>query len=130
MLRLGWIIKIEFELAEEFFNKLIGAEAVLFPKLRGKLNAPVKLGVYVIHDPKGHVVHVGRTPIAKGGIAQRLRNHMSGVSSFSRNFLNGDGSKLREKYTFKCVEVENPRIRALLEAYAVGRLCPKHLGLG
>jgi len=26
--------------------------------------------------------------------------------------------------------VEDARLRALLEAYAIGTLCPKHIGLG
>ncbi len=123
-------MKTEFETVEELFNTLTNVEASVFPELRGKLNAPDAQGVYVIYDPKGHVVHVGRTPKAKGGIAQRLRNHMSGSSSFKYYYLDGDGSKLRGKFKFRCIAVKNPRIRALLEAYAVGRLCPKHLGLG
>ena len=68
--------------------------------------------------------------LAKGGLAQRLRDHLSGSSSFKYHYLNGDGSILRNNYQFRCVEVENPRIRTLLEAYAIGHLCPQHLGLG
>jgi hypothetical protein len=34
------------------------------------------------------------------------------------------------RYKFRCVVVENPRLRALLESYATGQLCPAHLGLG
>ena len=75
---------------------------------------------------------MGATPRAAGGIAQRLQNHMQTLSSFTLNYLplNGDGSKLRAGYSFKCVVVSSNRLRALLEAYAIGHLCPLHLGLG
>ena len=70
-----------------------------------ELDAPSGLGVYVIYDPRGKVAHVGRTPRAAGGIAQRLRNHMAGASSFTKGKLKGDGSKLRGKYKYRCIEV-------------------------
>lgn len=120
----------EIKTVEIFFSKLLSANLTVFPEFRQPLNAPSTQGVYIIYDPQGTVVHVGRTPKAKGGLAQRLRDHLSGSSSFKYHYLNGDGSILRNNYQFRCVEVENPRIRALLEAYAIGHLCPQHLGLG
>lgn len=87
-------------------------------------------GVYIIYDPKGEVVHVGRSVRGRNGLYQRLRNHLRGNSSFTKQFLNGDGSKLRSGYKYKYKVIPNPRTRALLEALATGRLCPKHLGLG
>ena len=112
------------------FTELKGSPLQTFPDLRGKLNAPDRQGVYVIYAPRGKVAHVGRTPKAKGGIAQRLRDHMSGASSFTNQYLNGEGSKLRGKYKFRYIVVNNRRHRALLEAYATGKLCPAHIGLG
>ena len=115
---------------KELYAKLIRSPLQTFPEYRGKLNAPAGKGVYVIYDPRGRVAHVGSTPRAIGGIAQRLRNHMAGASSFTRDKFNRDGSKLRGKYKFRCIEVSAERHRALLEAYAIGSLCPSHLGIG
>ena len=112
------------------FSELMRSPLQTFPALRGELKAPDQQGVYVICDPRGKVVHVGRTPKAKGGIAQRLRDHMSGASSFTNQYLKGEGAKLRGMYKFRCIVVENPRYRAFLEAYATGQLCPAHIGLG
>lgn len=120
----------ELRKVESLFAELVGGELCVFPEHRQPLNAPDTLGVYIIYSPRGRVLHVGRTPRAKGGLAQRLRNHMYGSSSFKYYYLDGDGSKLRGKYKFRYVEVSDGRIRALLEAYAVGHLCPAHLGLG
>ena len=101
-----------------------------FPLQRERLQAPNGRGVYVIYNGRGIVVHVGRTPKARGGIAQRLKDHMAAASSFTLQYLKGDGAKLRGKYYFRCLVVANPRHRALLEAYATGCLCPAHIGLG
>lgn len=112
------------------FDKLTHASPTQFPIARAKLNAPDRQGVYIIINPRGRVVHVGCTPKARGGIAQRLRNHMANASSFTTKYLNGDGSKLRGRYSFRCLVVKNPRHRVLLEALAIGRLCPAHIGHG
>jgi hypothetical protein len=114
------------------FDTLIAAPVHRFPKLGERLDAPKKPGVYAIYDPQKRVVHVGTTPRAKNGIYQRLGNHLRvwGPSSFTRSYLKGNGPKLREGYTYRCLPVKNPRRRALLEAYAIGCLCPKHLGDG
>ncbi len=112
------------------FTELMRSSLQTFPAFQGELNAPDRQGVYVIYDPRGKVAHVGRTPKAKGGIAQRLRNHMSASSSFTNQYLKGDGSKLRGKYKFRCIVVNDRRRRAFLEAYAIGHLCPAHIGLG
>ena len=78
------------------FDELLRAPLQAFPAHREELCAPKQQGVYVIYCPKGQVLHVGATPKAKNGIAQRLRNHMSAKSSFVRQYLNGDGSQLRK----------------------------------
>jgi len=122
----------ERKAVRKLFAKLIGSEVSRFPKRGQRLAAPTRRGVYVIYDARGRVVHVGRTPTARGGIAQRLKDHMATASSFTRQYrpLRGDGSKLRGKYAFRCVVVESRRLRALLEAYATGQFCPDHIGLG
>ena len=120
----------EQETVKALFTELMRSPHQTFPAFRGKLKAPDRRGVYVIYDPRGKVVHVGRTPKAKGGMAQRLRNHMSGASSFTNQYLKGHGYKLRGKFKFRYIVVKNRRHRALLEAYATGQLCPTHIGLG
>jgi len=116
---------------ETLFKELIGAPRRRFPRSAVELNASRRRGVYVIYDRRGRVAHVGRTPTAKDGIVQRLRNHMRGQSSFAAHHLKDDGSRLwREKFECLWIVVPSGRYRALLEAYAIGRLCPLHLGLG
>lgn len=111
------------------FKQLGRRPALPFPKSRQRLSAPYTRGVYAIRDPKGRVVHVGRTPRAKNGLHQRLGDHLAGRSSFAYFHLEGDGARLRDGYTFQYLEVEDSRKRALLEAYASAWLCPDHLGL-
>jgi hypothetical protein len=112
------------------FTRLKRAPLRAFPGPRGRLDAPNRHGVYVIYKPSGKVVHVGRTPSGSGGLRQRLGNHLYGASSFTIQYLKGQGSKLRRGYTFRCLVVNSRRRRALLEAYAIGYLCPRHIGLG
>lgn len=112
------------------FAELIRSPLQTFLEHGGKLDAPKGQGVYVIYNSRGRVAHVGRTPRAMGGIAQRLRDHLTGNSSFVKEEFDRDGSKLRGKYKFQCIEVRDKRRRALLEAYAIGSLCPIHIGLG
>lgn len=112
------------------FGKLFAQPKRSFPQDRQPLDAPSKLGVYIIR--KGEtVLHVGRTLRGRDGIHQRLKNHLYGSSSFTNEYLKGKGATLREDgYTYQYLELEDPRKRALLEAYAVGTLCPEHIGLG
>jgi hypothetical protein len=120
----------ENAIISSLFNELIRAPLKTFPARREQLAAPKQQGVYVIYSPRREVLHVGSTPKAKKGIAQRLRNHMAAQSSFVRCYLDGDGSQLRSGYKFRCLVVEDQRFRALLEAFAIGHLCPAHIGHG
>ena len=116
---------------EALFKELVEAPQEKFPRFPAGLKASKRRGDYIICDRRGRAVHVGRTPKAKEGIAQRLRDHMHGQSSFGRTYLKDDGSRLwREEFEFRWIVVPSGRYRALLEAYAIGRLCPVHLGLG
>jgi len=110
------------------FAKLCQEPKHLFPELGRKLQAPKKHGVYVLYR-NDVVVHVGRTLRGKEGLNQRLKNHLYGSSSFVTTFLK-DMSLLRSKeFQYQYFIVEAPRDRALLESYAIGNLCPEHLGL-
>ena len=115
---------------EAAYEKLLSAPANNFPPSGAALNVTTEHGVYIIFNPKDVVVHVGRTLRGREGLKQRLRNHLNGNSSFSMKYLQGKGAKLRSGYKFKILPVRNARKRALLEAYAIGTLCPKHLGIG
>jgi len=120
----------EFEELQALFQQLMSARSVPFPQPGGRLDATGERGVYVIFDPRGVVMHVGRTPRARGGIQQRLKGHLAGRSSFVRKHLKGKRRHLRSGYHFRALAVGDGRLRALLEAYATGQLCPQHLGFG
>ncbi len=94
------------------------------------IGVPTKQGVYVIYDPNGIAVHAGRTQRAQRGLEQRLNNHLLGQSSFVKSYLSGKGSTLRLGYTFRYLVIDDARTRALLEASAIGSICPLHIGLG
>lgn len=112
------------------YRKLLACEPVTFPRPNQPMDAPTERGVYIILNPRGTVLHVGSTPRAANGIKQRLYGHLQNKSSFVNVYMNHDGERLRNGYKFKYVVVRDPRQRALLEAYAVGRLLPKHIGTG
>jgi hypothetical protein len=115
---------------ENLFRKLCDQPRRSFPQEHQRLDAPLRHGVYIIRKGEA-VLHVGRTLRAKDGLHQRLTNHLHGSSSFTEEYLKGHGEILRgTQYTFQYLEVPDQRKRALLEAYAVGQLCPVHLGLG
>ena len=87
-------------------------------------------GVYIIRDIERRVSHVGRTLRGQSGLHQRLRNYLAGKSSFVKFHLKGHASKLREGFTYQCLEIKDARQRALVEHFATAALCPLHLGLG
>jgi len=124
----------EIQEIKKLFDELRKQDKQPFPKKGGILNAPREHGVYIIRRNvrgKETVLHVGRTLRGKNGIYQRLKNHLGGASSFTKQYLNGKGSILRTNgYTYQYLVIKSPRKRALLEAYVIGTLCPKHLGTG
>jgi len=120
----------EYQRIKKLFTELCAQHEFSFPPDRKPLDAPSKQGVYIIRK-NGIVLHVGRTLRGTGGLRQRLMNHLHGASSFTNEYLKGKGATLREKgYTYQFLVVEDTRLRALLEACAIGTLCPKHVGLG
>jgi hypothetical protein len=129
-------MKTENRHIEELLNDLIRRPSYEFPKdgPMKDVGVSAKQGVYIIYSPKDSpkdsIVHVGRTQRGRGGLQQRLDNHLYGQSSFADEYLKGQGKKLRRGYKFRYLVVKNARRRALLEALAIGKLCPKHFGLG
>ena len=119
----------EREEIKKLFRALWKQPMQRFPSEHEVLVASLEPGVYIIR--KGDVVlHVGSTLRGKNGLRQRLNNHLHGSSSFTNKYLNGNGAALRKRHSFQFLVVKNARSRTLLEAYAIGILCPKHLGLG
>jgi len=112
------------------FKKLSKARQILFPLKRGEFKPSIQKGVYIIFDASDRPVHVGCTPRGQWGLYQRLSNHLQGQSSFVWNYrpLEKKGNKLRGKYFYKYLIVKSARQRKLLEAYAIGQLCPKYIG--
>jgi hypothetical protein len=111
-------------------NQLVKSPLLRFPVSGDRLTIPHLQGVYIICDPKGRVAHVGRTVRGKRGLHQRINNHLHGRSSFVIKALNGKGARLRNGFKFRFIAIENSRLRALIEAFAIGQLCPDHLGDG
>jgi hypothetical protein len=111
-------------------NQLLKSPLLRFPVSGDRLTAPYLQGVYIIYDPKGRVAHVGRTVRGKRGLHQRINNHLHGRSSFVIKALKGKGVRLRQGFKFRFIAIENSRLRALIEAIAIGQLCPDHLGDG
>ena len=115
---------------KNLYRKLLKQQKVSFPPKGEKLKATDKKGVYIIYDPKGNVAHVGCTPRAKKGVRQRLGNHLAGLSSFVGKYLKNDSAQLRKGFQFRYIELDDSRQRKLVEALAMGCLCPKHVGEG
>lgn len=114
---------------EVLYKHLINQPKESFPAKGKPGDVPKEHGVYVIRK-NIKILHVGRTQTAKDGLQQRLYNHLTGSSSFTIEYLKRDGKRLRSGHTYQYLIVKNPRNRALLEAYATGKMCPAHLGLG
>jgi hypothetical protein len=110
------------------FKRLKKADLNVFPSTPRELSAPDSQSVYIIYDPQGRVCHVGCSYRGKRGLYQRLRNHMETKSSFTIAKAQWHGSKLRGKYKFRYLAVDDYRQRLFLENLAIGSLCPQHIG--
>ena len=64
-------------------KQLLKSPLLRFPASGDRLTVPYLQGVYIIYDPKGRVVHVGRTVRGRRGLHQRINNHLHGRSSWS-----------------------------------------------
>ncbi len=113
----------------ELYERLVN-ERKSFPDA-GPIKESVNQGVYVILKNGTQVLHVGRTTRNAKGLLGRLQAHLRGRSSFVKSYFNGDGSQLRKRdYSYAVLEVADPYKRDYLEALAIGKLCPKHIGTG
>jgi hypothetical protein len=130
----------ELKNVQRKFADLIRSELRKFPDARQKLEAPTERGVYVIYGPRGEALHVGGTPRAKNGIRQRLTDHLHARSSFTekskylrnkvkRGTQQGRSDWVRSNCSYRCLPIEDDRMRALLECYTIGQLCPDHIGI-
>lgn len=118
--------------SEEIMNlhkTLVQSKQYTFPT-KGKVKISEKHGVYIVYSPADKVLHVGNTPSGKKGLNQRLYNHVTRTSSFSREYLKPQNISLRNSYKYRVIEISSPRKRALLEALTAGLLCPAHIGTG
>jgi len=115
---------------EKLYKELIDSKKFQFPHKGSSVNAPTQKGVYIILNKNQKVVHVGCTPRGKYGIWQRLENHLQGLSSFADQYLDGNGRRLRNGYLYQFKIVSKPKDLKYLEALAIGKLCPKHIGKG
>jgi hypothetical protein len=138
------MVSVKLKKVQAKFEKLKQAKRYRFPDPQGRLDdAPTEKGVYVIYGPRNIVLHVGGTPRGKRGIRQRLSNHLHKQSSFTEKseYLKDHGGRTHKKrcayvrehckYSYLVVDggKHTERLRALLEAYAIGHLCPDHIGL-
>jgi excinuclease UvrABC nuclease subunit len=117
----------EANAVQTLFRSLITAPLREFPRA-GPPSVERESGVYVVYDLNGAVLHVGRT--TKGTLRNRLNNHLHGQSSFTRSFVAPRQLDVRSACRFRYLVVPDARRGALLEAHAIGRLCPAHLGTG
>ena len=119
----------ESNIIKILFQNLLDAELHTFP-VKGKIKVTDKQGVYIIYDPDDIVLHVGNTPSGIKGLNQRLYNHITKNGVLYKKHLNPNNIEMRGTHKFRCLEVKDPRHRALLESYAIGSLCPVHFGTG
>ncbi|MCB0472544.1 MAG: hypothetical protein KDC56_05745 [Flavobacteriaceae bacterium] len=119
----------ENRIVRDLHNKLVDAQLYAFP-VRGKIFVSESQGVYIISDGEGRALHVGSTKYGKGGLNQRLYNHISKTGVLYNEFLKPNGINLRDGYFFRFIELEDARKRALVEALTAGLLCPEHIGTG
>jgi hypothetical protein len=113
----------------KFHEKLVSSELHTIPTV-GKISISNKQGVYIIYDYQMKVLHVGKTNGARNGIDQRLLDHISNRSSFSKLYMKPNKIFLRNSAKFKFVEIDDARKRSLVEALTAGLLCPLHIGTG
>jgi excinuclease UvrABC nuclease subunit len=118
----------ESKKVKKLVKKLEKAEILAFPE-EGKIELPEVEGVYAIVNKKDEVIHVGKTEGGLGGLFARLNGHLYGKSALRKAYLAPNEINLRNKCGVKWVEVKTERLRYLVEARAIGKLCPAYLPL-
>ena len=80
-------------------------------------------GIYEIRDATdSQVVYVGKTTIAKDGLAQRIWDHANGISGLMET-LEVSREKFRD-FKVRLLAVPDLRLRGLVEYYAIAILNP------
>lgn len=91
---------------------------------------PLYHGVYAISDPQDlEILYVGMSKNAKGGIGQRLDDHVSltgeSATSILRTWIGGD-LEIARSYLVRILRVDDYFERRNIEAVAIGALSPKY----
>ena len=76
----------ESEIVMKLHNKLCSSKLYYFPK-KGKISVSTKHGVYIIYSATDEILHVGMAPYGKGGLNQRLYNHITKTGVLYREYL-------------------------------------------
>jgi excinuclease UvrABC nuclease subunit len=113
---------------KKLFKKLCKSEGVLVPK-EGRIELPETEGVYLLLNKKDEVLLVGKTEGGKGGLRSRINSQLFGASPFRKMYLLPSGTDIRKKHYVHCLAIESERDRILVEAYAMGKLCPEFIGM-
>lgn len=114
---------------KDFFEDLLKAQLMRLPS-QGPPKVSSNQGVYILYSVIGVVLHVGRSIRAKGGVNQRLNDHLKGKGSFTREYAYLSKIELREEVPFRFKEVHDDPKRALVEAFTCRSLCRVHLATG
>jgi hypothetical protein len=110
--------------------QLLRSPMVPFPPAGERLDVPDLHGVYIIYDPKGQGSPCRPDGSRETRALPEAQQPPQGASSFVVTALDGKGSVLRDGYKYRRISIENSRLRAFLEAFAIGHLCPDHIGDG
>lgn len=89
------------------FNDLKKAKLISISNKFEINNSPSRHGVFIIYNEKKQVLYVGRTPRAKEGLKQRIINHLTGASSFYKNYLEPENIDLKKIGKIRCIEIED-----------------------
>lgn len=119
----------ESEEIKLLYKTLVASKYYTFPLL-GKMEASSKQGVYIVYNNNRMPLHVGKTNGGRNGLNQRLHDHVSNRSTFSKLYMQKHKVALRSWGEFQFIEIEDARVRSLLEALTAGLLCPAHIGTG
>lgn len=113
---------------KKLYKKLCQAEGVPVPK-EGRIELPETEGVYLLLNKKDEVLLVGKTEGGKGGLRSRINTQLFGSSPFRKMYLLPSGIDIRKKHFVHWLTIESERDRILVEAYAMGKLCPAFIGM-
>ena len=91
---------------KSLYEILLASKRFPFTNKGKRVNVSNEQGVYIIYNPVGVVLHVGRTAGALASLNQRLNNHRTRTSSFRKSYLKPNKINLNSDYKFQYLEVE------------------------